>query len=141
VKELATEGLAAAGIPAGGGAGTSMDLKDMPEPVREIMRAAYGDATAQIFMVSAIIGLVALVAILFIKEEPLRRTVDIVSPPAKGQDGVDGGPTPSAATAVESAAPASAASASPVAGTGIVDLDREFVDVLSRQRESQRRGA
>jgi hypothetical protein len=120
----------------------------MPEPVREIMRAAYGDATAQIFMVSAIIGLVALVAILFIKEEPLRRTVDIVSPSAKGDDGSrtpsakgDGGPMPSAATAVESAAPASAASASPVAGTGIVDLDREFVDVLSRQRESQRRGA
>ncbi len=141
VKELATEGLAAAGIPVSGGTGASMDLKDMPEPVREIMRAAYGDATAQIFMVSAIIGLVALVAILFIKEEPLRRTVDIVSPSAKVDDG---GPAsrsaPSAATAVESAAPASAASASPMAGTGIVDLDREFVDVLSRQRESQRRG-
>ena len=144
VKELATEGLAAAGIPVSGGAGASMDLKDMPEPVREIMRAAYGDATAQIFMISAVIGLVALVAILFIKEQPLRRTVDIVSPSAKGEDGVDdGGPAgrsaPSAATAVESAAPASA-SASPVAGTGIVDLDREFVDVLSRQRESQRTG-
>ncbi|HSO14684.1 MAG TPA: MFS transporter [Arthrobacter sp.] len=128
VKELATEGLAAAGIPAGGGAGASMDLKDMPEPVREIMRAAYGDATAQIFMISAIIGLVALVAILFIKEQPLRRTVDIVSPAAKGDERADDG------------GPASAASASPAAGTGIVDLDREFVDVLSRQRESQRRG-
>lgn len=128
VKELATEGLAAAGIPAGGGAGASMDLKDMPEPVREIMRAAYGDATAQIFMISAIIGLVALVAILFIKEQPLRRTVDIVSPAAKGDERADDG------------GPASPASASPAAGTGIVDLDREFVDVLSRQRESQRRG-
>ena len=65
----------------------------MPEPVREIMRAAYGDATAQIFMVSAIIGVVALVAILFIKEEPLRRTVDIVTPSAKGEDKHDdGGP-------------------------------------------------
>jgi EmrB/QacA subfamily drug resistance transporter len=115
VKELATEGLAAAGIPASGGAGASLDLKDMPEPVREIMRAAYGDATAQIFMISAIIGLVALVAILFIKEQPLRRTVDIVSPPKKA----DGGPA---------------------TGSGLVDLDREFVDVLSRQRESQRRG-
>ncbi|MGO4191214.1 MFS transporter [Arthrobacter sp. YAF17] len=136
VKVLATEGLASAGIPVGGGAGSSMDLKDMPQPVREIMRAAYGDATAQIFMISAIIGLVALVAILFIKEQPLRRTVDIVSPSVKG----DGGQAPSAATAVESAAPASAASASPVAGTGIVDLDREFVDVLSRERESHRLG-
>ena len=177
VKELATVGLAAAGIPATGGAGASMDLKDMPEPVRDIMRAAYGDATAQIFTISAIIGVVALVAILFIKEQPLRRTVDIVSPSAKGDGAVDGGPdggpasrsatsgmpdggpasrsatsgmpdggpgggvpAPSAATAVESAAPASAAPAGPVAGTGIVDLDREFVDVLSRQRESQRRG-
>ncbi|MDN4642409.1 MFS transporter [Arthrobacter sp. PsM3] len=139
VKELATEGLAAAGIPAGGGSGSSMDLKDLPEPVREIMRAAYGDATAQIFMVSAIVGLVALVAILFIKEEPLRRTVDIATPSAKVNAAKvdDGGP--SAGTAVESPAPASAASAGPVAGTGIVDLDREFVEVLSQQRESQRR--
>ena len=121
----------AAGIPAAGGAGASMDLKDMPEPVREIMRAAYGDATAQIFMVSAIIGVVALVAILFIKEEPLRRTVDIVTPSAKGEDKHDdGGP------ATESGA---AAGSGPAAGTGIVDLDREFVQVLSQQRESQRR--
>ncbi|GAP56771.1 drug resistance transporter, EmrB/QacA protein, partial [Arthrobacter sp. Hiyo6] len=54
-----------------------MDLKDLPEPVRGIMRAAYGDATAQIFLISAIIGVVAFVAIMFIKERPLRRTVDI----------------------------------------------------------------
>ncbi|MDR7084505.1 EmrB/QacA subfamily drug resistance transporter [Arthrobacter ginsengisoli] len=161
VKELATEGLAAAGIPTSGGAGTSMDLKDMPEPVREIMRAAYGDATAQIFMISAIVGVVALVAILFIKEEPLRRTVDIVAPSAKGDDD-GGGPaapaasTPAAHTPVLPAASAPARSlhaaaahapsahapsahAGPAAGTGIVDLDREFVDVLSRQRASQRR--
>ena len=96
VKELAAEGLAAAGIPASGGAGASMDLKDMPEPVREIMRAAYGDATAQIFMVSAIVGVVALVAILFIKEEPLRRTVDIAGP-AAGSATSDGGPATGAA--------------------------------------------
>ncbi|MCB5290896.1 MFS transporter [Arthrobacter sp. SO3] len=140
VKELATEGLAAAGIPAGGGSGSSMDLKDLPEPVREIMRAAYGDATAQIFMVSAIVGLVALVAILFIKEEPLRRTVDIATPAAKRDGGNEGSATgPSAGTTSEPSAPASAASAGPVAGTGIVDLDREFVEVLSQQRESQRR--
>jgi EmrB/QacA subfamily drug resistance transporter len=77
VKDLAVEGMAAAGIPVQGGAsGASMDLADMPAPIAEIMRAAYGDATAQIFLISAIISVVALLAVLFIKERPLRRTVD-----------------------------------------------------------------
>jgi EmrB/QacA subfamily drug resistance transporter len=78
VSELATQGLASAGIAVeGGSAGTSMDLAHMPEPVRDIMRAAYGDATAEVFLISAAIGLVALIAVLFIKERPLRRTVEI----------------------------------------------------------------
>lgn len=77
VKDLAVEGLAAAGIPVQGGAsGASMDLADMPAPIRDIMRAAYGDATAQIFLISAVISVVALLAVLLIKERPLRRTVD-----------------------------------------------------------------
>ncbi|MFJ4170203.1 MFS transporter [Paenarthrobacter sp. NPDC089714] len=77
VKDLAVEGLAAAGIPVqGGSSGASMDLADMPAPIRDIMRAAYGDATAQIFMISAVISVVALLAVLLIKERPLRRTVD-----------------------------------------------------------------
>jgi EmrB/QacA subfamily drug resistance transporter len=78
VSELATQSLAAAGIAVeGGSAGTSMDLAHMPETVRDIMRAAYGDATAEVFLISAAVGLVALIAVLFIKERPLRRTVDI----------------------------------------------------------------
>ena len=78
VKELAAAGLASAGILVDGGStGASLDLQNMPAAVREIMRAAYGDATAEIFLISAVIGIVALVAILFIKEQPLRRTVDI----------------------------------------------------------------
>ncbi|MET3720825.1 MFS transporter [Arthrobacter sp. UYEF21] len=78
VTELATQGLAAAGIPVSGGAGgASMDLVDMPAPVREIMRAAYGDATAEIFLISAGVAVVALLSVLFIKERPLRSTVDI----------------------------------------------------------------
>ncbi|BCW43813.1 MFS transporter [Arthrobacter sp. StoSoilB5] len=77
VKDLAVQGMAAAGIPVqGGSSGASMDLADMPAPIAEIMRAAYGDATAQIFLISAIISVVALLAVLFIKERPLRRTVD-----------------------------------------------------------------
>ena len=78
VTELATQGLVAAGIPvAGGSAAATMDLVDMPAPVREIMRAAYGDATAEVFLISAGVAVVALLSVLFIKERPLRRTVDI----------------------------------------------------------------
>ncbi|UKA63690.1 MDR family MFS transporter [Arthrobacter sp. FW306-04-A] len=82
VKDLATKGLAAAHIPVSGGSGGgSMDLADMPAPIRDIMRAAYGDATAQIFLISAAIAVVAFLAVLFIKEVPLRKTVDAT--PAK----------------------------------------------------------
>jgi MFS family permease len=133
VQELAVEGFAAAKIPVpAGSAGASMDLKDMPAPVRDIMRAAYGDATAQIFLISAIIGVVALVAVLFIQERPLRRTVDIrPEPAASGSDTVAG------TVADTRAAGAAAFSAAP--GAGAADLDREFVEVLSTQRADESR--
>ncbi|CAN7239296.1 MFS transporter [Arthrobacter sp. LjRoot14] len=134
VKELATEGLAAAGIPAtGGSAGASMDLQDMPAPIRDIMRAAYGDATAEIFLISAVIGIIALVAILFIKEQPLRRTVDIV--PAASANGA--GPANGAPSADNAAAHDGTTGIA--GGPGIVDLDREFIEVLSRQRAHESR--
>ena len=92
VTQLATEGLAAAGIPVtGGSAGASLDLVDMPAPVREIMRAAYGDATAEVFLISAVVAVVALISVLFIKERPLRRTVDIQPDPSPGA-GADNNP-------------------------------------------------
>jgi EmrB/QacA subfamily drug resistance transporter len=77
VKDLATDGLTRLGIQASGNSGATLDLKDLPAPVAEVMRAAYGDATAGIFMISAAVSVVALLAVLFIKEKPLRRTVDI----------------------------------------------------------------
>ncbi|RKR12511.1 EmrB/QacA subfamily drug resistance transporter [Arthrobacter oryzae] len=155
VKELAVEGLAAARIrvPAGS-AGASMDLKDMPAPIRDIMRAAYGDAIAEVFMISAIVGLVALVAILFIKERPLRRTVDIRPEPAEhaGDTAADaavaatGGASATAFVHASSGHTArnssddavDAVEIAPSAGTGIVDLDREFIEVLSRERAESR---
>jgi EmrB/QacA subfamily drug resistance transporter len=77
VRDLATDGLTRLGIQASGNSGATLDLKDLPAPVAEVMRAAYGDATAGIFMISAAVSVVALLAVLFIKEKPLRRTVDI----------------------------------------------------------------
>ncbi len=53
------------------------------------MRAAYGDATAEIFLIAAVIAVVALVAVLLIKERPLRRTVDI-QPAARSAEAAQG---------------------------------------------------
>ncbi|HEY9356205.1 MAG TPA: MFS transporter, partial [Arthrobacter sp.] len=137
VTQLANEGLAAANIPVqGDGAGASMDLVDLPEPIREIMRAAYGDATAQIFLISAIIGVVALVSVLFIKEKPLRRTVDIRPEAETGEAGTAPSVTAPAAAERTTAARTTAAPG-PGAEVDVDDIDREFVEVLRRQRSSE----
>ncbi len=90
VTNRTTEGLAAAGVPAGpaGAAGGSLDLMKLPEPVAEIIRAAYGDSTALIFLITAGFAVLALVCVLFIKEKPLRRTVDM-APAARDQADVE----------------------------------------------------
>ncbi|WP_310167044.1 MDR family MFS transporter [Arthrobacter sp. BE255] len=135
VTQLANEGLAAANIPVqGDGAGASMDLVDLPEPIRDIMRAAYGDATAQIFLISAIIGVVALVSVLFIKEKPLRRTVDIRPETESGDAGA--APSVTAHATPERTTPERTTSA-PGPGADVDDIDREFVEVLRRQRSSE----
>lgn len=144
VTQLANQGLAAANIPVqGDGSGTSMDLVDLPAPIREIMRAAYGDATAQIFLISAVIGVVALIAVLFIKEKPLRRTVDIRPEAGTGEPGeaLPGLSAPSATQGVPAVA-AGSANERPTPARGPSadvddDIDREFVEVLWRQRSSE----
>jgi EmrB/QacA subfamily drug resistance transporter len=82
VRDNITAGLAqlgpkaAAAAQSGGGTGT-LDIKDMPAPIAEIVRAAYGDATGHIFLISAVVAAVALLAVLFVKEVPLRTTVSM----------------------------------------------------------------
>jgi hypothetical protein len=120
-----------------------MDLKDMPAPIRDIMRAAYGDAIAEVFLISAIIGLVALVAILFIKERPLRRTVDVRPEPAEqagdaATDAAVAAAGGAAATALGNAGNDAVRAVPSDGGAGIVDLDREFIEVLSRERAESR---
>jgi EmrB/QacA subfamily drug resistance transporter len=127
VKELATQGLADAGIRAGSGAsGASLDLADMPAPVRDIMRAAYGDATAEIFLIAGAIAVVALIAVLLIKEQPLRRTVDIRP---------DAAPDSAPASGLPAAEPTNGGEYSDD------DLEREFAEVLTRQLADDAKGA
>ncbi|WP_394249360.1 MFS transporter [Arthrobacter pityocampae] len=104
VENKTTEGLAAAGIPvSGGAAGGSLDLVDLPAPIADIVRAAYGDSTALIFLITAVIAVIGLVCVLFIRETPLRRTVDFAqaSPagPAASMSPAATGTTPSVAGA------------------------------------------
>ncbi len=129
-------------VPSGGSGSGNLDVKDMPAPVAAIVRAAFGDGTAMIFTIAAVIAVVALVSVLFIKEVALRRTIDVV--PVGNADGSsagtvadnDGGPA-AAGRLVDRPVSAAAAEArtgfDDAAGAGgddAGDLDREFADVL-----------
>ncbi|MFF0321035.1 MDR family MFS transporter [Nonomuraea angiospora] len=75
------EGLARAGIPAGGqAAGGSLNIAALPEPIKLIVRSAYGDATGHIFLISAAIAVVGLVAAAFLKPARLRDSLDLPEP-------------------------------------------------------------
>lgn len=82
VKSDVTSKLANMGInPSGSGDVSLLDLENLPAPVAEVVRGAYGDATGTIFLVAAGIAAVSVVAALLMKEVPLRTTlhkVDVV---------------------------------------------------------------
>jgi EmrB/QacA subfamily drug resistance transporter len=58
------------------------DLESLPPVQAEALRAAYGDGIGLVFGVAAVASLVSLVAVLLIKEVPLRTTVDRRPTPA-----------------------------------------------------------
>ncbi|GAA4838992.1 hypothetical protein GCM10023221_15640 [Luteimicrobium xylanilyticum] len=77
VVDYVTEGLTKAGVPAGSlSSGTVPKVSTLPEPVRGIVESAYGHAVADVFLWAAPFVFLALVAILFVKEVPLRTTHD-----------------------------------------------------------------
>lgn len=75
--ELTARSRAQGGDPAAVDSST-MDLESLPASVEGIVREAYGTGTGLIFLVAAVGSLVTLLAVLLIKEVPLRRTVDVV---------------------------------------------------------------
>ncbi|MFI5890062.1 MDR family MFS transporter [Actinoplanes sp. NPDC051513] len=96
VADQVTEGLSAAGIPAtGGGGSSSLNLSALPEPIVHIVRAAYGDATGHIFLISAIIAVVGVIAALLLRSVTLRDSLDLpeeLKAAAVAADAVDGAP-------------------------------------------------
>ena len=76
VAQKVTEGLAALGIEGGHGTGSIPDLATLPAPVRALYETAFGEATGHLFLIAAPFALVAFICILFMREVPLRTTLD-----------------------------------------------------------------
>jgi hypothetical protein len=78
VSGLVRDGLAATGAPTGDvPSGTSLDLAGLPEGVRTLVMAAYGDATGRIFLIAAVLSLGTVVAVTLLPNLPLRTTLDL----------------------------------------------------------------
>jgi EmrB/QacA subfamily drug resistance transporter len=76
---------------AGGSSGgtSALNLAGLPAAVQQIVRAAYGDATGHIFLISAAIALVGVVAALFMRPADLRTTVDMTTAAAETESAED----------------------------------------------------
>ena len=85
------------GVPASGASSGTSDLSQLDGAAAAAVRAAYGDAIGRVFLLAAIGSILTLVAVVFIKEVPLRTTVGR-SPEAA--------PAPVASTAPEARADA-----------------------------------
>ena len=73
VSDKVSAGLARMGIETDGTQSHSIpDLKSLPAPVRELFESAYGSSIGEIFLVAVPFAVLALVAILLIREVPLR---------------------------------------------------------------------
>jgi hypothetical protein len=73
VSSRITHDLAAAGLPAPGGATPGAN---MPPAVQEIVRAAYGDTTGLIFLICAAVAAVGILAAVLLKPVILRTSLD-----------------------------------------------------------------
>jgi EmrB/QacA subfamily drug resistance transporter len=62
------------GSESGGGHGAVPDVTTLPEPALRMVQEAYGSATGDIFLIGLPFAILALVAVLFIKEVPLKTT-------------------------------------------------------------------
>jgi EmrB/QacA subfamily drug resistance transporter len=72
-----TSGLARLGVHPGSSTSSGIpDMATLPGPVRAVFEAAYGQGIGTIFMIAAPCAVIAFVAVLFIREVPLRTTIE-----------------------------------------------------------------
>ncbi len=78
VASKVSSGLAALGVPTDGHQSHEIpDLSSLPAPVRAVFEQAFGQSIGEIFLVAMPFALAALICVLFIREVPLRTTLDI----------------------------------------------------------------
>ncbi|MFJ6214129.1 MDR family MFS transporter [Streptomyces sp. NPDC092296] len=115
VADYTADGLAELGMPSAPGDGAIPKLSLLPAPVRGVVEDAFGHGVGDVFLYAAPAALLALVAILFIKEVPLRTDnaeqqrgsdPDPVAATAPGRDGHREQPEPAAVAAADGTAPA-----------------------------------
>lgn len=99
VSDYIAEAAAARGLPMSGGAtggsgGTTLDVEAMPAPVQAIVRSAYGDAIGDVFLIGAGVAVVTFLAVVFIKETPLRSTLDLADKGTEDTAGAGEAATP-----------------------------------------------
>ncbi len=89
VTASVTSGLSELGVhPSGDGGGTAIpDMSTLPGPVRAVFETAFGDATGHLFLIAAPCAAIALVAVLFIREVPLRTTIERADELAPADEG------------------------------------------------------
>ncbi|VTR75333.1 MFS transporter [Cellulomonas hominis] len=76
ITTLVTDGLTGIGIdPSALGGGTSAvpDVSTLPEPIKTVVESSYGEGIADLFLIAVPLGVIALIAVLFLKEVPLGR--------------------------------------------------------------------
>ncbi|MFE3830996.1 MDR family MFS transporter [Streptomyces sp. NPDC059092] len=87
-KSLGESGQAPAG---GSGESSVPDMSTLPAPMRAIVEHAYGVATAELFLVATPFAALALVAVVFIKEKPLKTTSGMERLAEEAEAGRQGG--------------------------------------------------
>jgi hypothetical protein len=85
VQTKITDGIMALGPKAakalsGSSGGFDLDINDLPGPVRTIVHHAYGDTFGTIFLIAAIVAIAAFLAVVVVREVPLRNTVALQKP-------------------------------------------------------------
>jgi hypothetical protein len=81
VTSLTTTRLAKLGITMGSagtpGGSMSLDLTQLPAPVAEAVRSSYGDSIGLLFLIAALISVLSIIAVVFMRATRLRSTFDV----------------------------------------------------------------